>query len=718
MRPSVPTLVFALLTGVSVVRTGASPLPDDAPRRALSASIDHRFATAEDNAVRASLPPSFSTDDLLLTPATLPQPTAEAWSEFPPRLGELFQRAWLRLGERNYPEAIRDLERIINAAPRSEIGAAATYLHAAAEVAFYRVRDQQWPQDAIEALALAVTLHPDEPHATRALFTLAELYRTHNRWEEALAYYHRAGGAGGDTELRPYVRYREMVVLERRGEWLAAYRVAKEIIAAFPDHPVADLARLVYLDNAVATGDAAHILREYAALITAGEVNLAAFPAYRYEVVRALLAQGETGDADSILDQLRTELTDEAPASLLMQAGDAALHAGRPAEALATYNKVQVQYGRTAMAELSRLREIQIRYPETGRLDRLRLLAPLRNLAKQTGRPRLRALARDLKLALWADEDRWDNVLERLDRRPQAEPTLRSQPWFEPFYGYAFSRLWLHRLPPRDLLETYYTFRQRRHDTATLTPDFRRDLAAALAAEGYLEGAVVLLAHLAAMPGADADAHLAHLEALDAAYSPDLEREWRDFVARVDVAALPPRERLRCGALGLRLGQNDPSLEWAASAVAEDPNLATALPEASYRLAVSWQSAGRLAEAAALLENIEPRQPASALTPWRIAASLAQCLHGLGKADGAATVLRRALAESPPSSPTERAWGSQFLALIEGRPVGGDPTDLPDFWQRYLKVQDRFLQWQVANQGALGRFRSELQLAVTMQEGN
>jgi tetratricopeptide (TPR) repeat protein len=716
MHPPVPILLFALFTGVSAVHVSAEPQPGDAPLRALWASVDHRFAMAEDNAVRAALPASFSTDDLLLTPATLPQPTAEAWSAFPPRLAEWLQRAWLRLGERDYPEAIHDLERIINTAPRTTIGATATYLRAAAEVAFYRVRDARRPQDAIESLAQAVTLHPAEPPATRALFTLAELYRTHDRWDEALAYYHRAGGVDGDPELRPYVRYREMTVRERRGEWLEAYRVAKEILTAFPDHPVAALARMVYLDNAVATGDAPGILREYQTLVAAGAVDLAAFPTYRYEVVRALLARGETAQTDPLLDRLREELTEEAPASLLMQEGDAALRAGRPAEALATYEKVQVQYGRTAMAELSRLRKIQVLYPETGRLDRLPLLAPLRNLAIQTGRPQLRALARDLHLGLWANEDRWDDVIERLDNRPRTEQTLPSEPWFEPFYGYAFSRLWLDRLPPRDLLEVYYTFRAQRHDTATLTPGFRRHLAGALTAEGYMEGAVVLLAHLAATPGADADTRLAYLEALAAAYSPELEREWRDFIARVDVAALPPRERLRCGALGLRLGDREASLGWSASAVAEDPTLSATLPEASYHLAVAWQEAGRLADAAALLEKIEPASVASAVTPWRVAASLAQCLHGLGNGERAAAVLHRSLTASPPTSLDERAWADHFLALIEGHPAGGDPAELPPFWQGYQTVQDRFLQWQVDNQGPLQRLRTAMQFAGIWQE--
>ena len=716
MRAFVSLLLVALIADVLAVRGRAEPLPDDTPLQAFWASIDQRFAAAEDNAVRAALPAPFSTDDLLLTPATLPEPGTETWSGFPPKLAAVLQQAWLRINERDYPEAIHDLNSIVNTAPRTEIGAVATYLRAAAEVAFYRVRDERWPQDAIEALSVAVTLHPEAPQATRALFTLAELYRVHDRWEEALAYYHRASGVNGDPNLRPYVRYREMTVLERRGEWLEAYRVAKEILGAFPDHPVATLARLVYLDNAVANGDAAGILREYQTLVDTREVDLTPFPTYRYEVVRALLARGETAHSDPLLDRLRDELTDEAPAALLMQEGDAALHAGRPEEALAAYEKVQVQYGRTAMAELSRLRKIQVLYPDTGRLDRLRLLAPLRNLAKQTGRPQLQALARDLKLGLWANEDRWKDVIEHLDSRTRVEQTLRSEPWFEPFYGYVFSRLWLDRLPSRDLLEVYYTFRSQRHDTATLSPAFLRYLAGVLIEEGYVEGGVALLAHLAMTPGADADTRLAYLEALATAYSPGLSREWHHFVARVDAATLPPRERLRCGALGLRLGENEPALDWAASAVAEDPELATTLPEASYHLAVAWQDAGHLAEAAALLTKIEPAPSGSAVTPWRVAASLAQCLHGLGENDRATAVLHRATTAHPPTSPAERAWADQFLALIEGHPAGDDPKDLPPFWQHYETVQDRFLQWQVVNRRPLRRLRTDMQFAGLWQE--
>jgi tetratricopeptide (TPR) repeat protein len=182
------------------------------------------------------------------------------------------------------------------------------------------------------------------------------------------------------------------------------------------------------------------------------------------------------------------------------------------------------------------------------------------------------------------------------------------------------------------------------------------------------------------------------------------------------VAALPPRERLRCGALGLGLGDREASLGWAASAVAEDPTLSATLPEASYHLAVAWQEAGRLADAAALLEKIEPASAASAVTPWRVAASLAQCLHGLGNGERAAAVLHRALTASPPTSLDERAWADHFLALIEGHPAGGDPAELPPFWQGYQTVQDRFLQWQVDNQGPLQRLRTAMQFAGIWQE--
>jgi len=715
MRMPFP-LLFVLLATLPASRAAATPRA--APVQALWAAIDDHFAQAEDHAVRAALPAPFSVDRLLLTPETVSQPNPDASAKFPARLDELLQAAWLSIHDRDFEAASQTLGRIVNTKPRSEIGATAAYLKAAAEVALYRARDEQRPQSAIDALTLAVTLHPEEPDATRALFTLAEVYRHHDAWDEALAYYHRAAGIAGDSELRSYVRYREMMALAHHGDWVEAYRIAKEIIATAPDHPCADLARFIYLDNAIATGDATGILREYDTLVAAGDLRLEDFPTYRYEALRALFTEGEVDRAHPLLDPLRSELAGEAPASLLLQAGDAELHHGRDAEALTFYEKIGVQYGRTAMADLARLREIQIRYPTTPRLDRLRLLGPLRNLAKEVGRPQLRTLARNLRLAMYADNARWDEVMARLDARPRVELDLRAQPWFEPLYGYTFSKLWLDRVVPRDLLEVYFTFREGHHDTATLTPAFRRHLAHALVTEGYLEGALVLLADLATADDADIDTRLTYLETLARAYSAELAPAWRRLRSEIDIDTLPPRSRLRYATLGLRLGETRDSPLWAASALAEDDTLAAADPEATYRLATYLHSAGHAAEASALLAKIYPLPvPATPpLEPWRVAATLAACLHDQGESGRAAVVLREALHDTPPTVAAERSWAEHFIALTEGQPAGAqDPAPSP-FWQRYQAVQDRYLQWQIDNRAPLQRLRAEIAVTGTWAE--
>jgi len=263
---------------------------------------------------------------------------------------------------------------------------------------------------------------------------------------------------------------------------------------------------------------------------------------------------------------------------------------------------------------------------------------------------------------------------------------------------------------PRDLLEVYFTFREGRHDTATLTPPFRRHLADALVAEGYLEGALVLLADLASTTDADIDTRLTYLETLARAYSAELAPAWRRLGDAIDVETLPPRPRLRYATLGLRLGETRDSPLWAASALTEDDTLAAAYPEATYRLATYLHAAGHAAEASTLLAKIYPLPlPATPpLDPWRVAATLATCRHDQGDPSGATAVLHQALRDAPPVSPAERAWAEQFIALAEGRPTGAGSAAPSPFWERYQAAQDHYLQWQLDNRGPLRRLRAEI----------
>ncbi|RMF86530.1 MAG: hypothetical protein D6739_03015, partial [Nitrospirae bacterium] len=154
----------------------------------------------------------------------------------------------------------------------------------------------------------------------------------------------------------------------------------------------------------------------------------------------------------------------------------------------------------------------------------------------------MQRLARDLWLGLLVDAGRWEQVLHRLDRRPLAEPELRDAPWYEPLYGAAFSAVWTGRLTdrPTDLLELFHTFQRQGHRLDTLTTPLLRQVAEALAHDGYLEGAIALLGRVAARPDAALADRVRRLELQVAAGDPEAPEAWGELAADPEVAAAEP----------------------------------------------------------------------------------------------------------------------------------------------------------------------------------
>lgn len=675
----------------------------DAPGARLWAAVSDRFAEATDATVRAALPDPLPPPPLLL-PDKLPAPDAERWAEAPQASQKQLQDGLLRVQERDYGAAIEAFTAILNRDARTPLAAEAAYQRAAAEVARVTTLTPDRPQPAIDATALAVALHPDHPAAPLALFTLAHLYDQVGDTAAALAYLRRAAATFPHHRLTPRIRYQELRLLERQGEWLDAFRLAKEIETAYPDQLVATLARLVYLDHAIAVGDSDKMVTDYR-LLREEKLDWSRLATYRYDLFRAALARGLDDLAQPLLTSLRQDLDGEAAAALLIAWGDSHLLRGDRTVALAAYKKVEVEHGRTAMADLARLRHIQLLYPTTPRIGRLRLTAPLRGLIHQKGRPRLQKLARNVWLGLLIETQRYKDALDRLDRRPLVEPDLRDQGWYEPLYGDLFSRVWTGRLTdrPTDLLELFHTFTRHNHSIDTLTSPMIRQLADTLADQGYLEGAATVMAHASARHNADTESRLRHVELLIAAADPAARKQWDGLVARRDPAALAPPLRLRLAAAGLALGETARSPQWAATALADDPSLATTQPEATYHLATRALAEGRAADAEPLLRAVA--EAPGTVGVWRAATALAEALFHQGREAEAADLLRHALASAP--SKEEAAWARTAIALATETPA--TPLDgAPPYWTNATATVDRYLSWEQDEARPLAAFRTEL----------
>ncbi len=696
------TLLFSLFlprVSAAVATTAAT----DTPSASLWAAVNDRFAEATDATVRAALPDPLPPPPLLL-PDKLPAPAAERWAEAPQSSQKRLQDGLLRAQERDYGAAIEAFTAILNQDARTPLAAEAAYQRAAAEVARVTTLTPERPQPAIDAIVLAVALHPDHPAAPLALFTLAHLYDQIGDTAAALAYLRRAAADFSHHRLTPRIRYQELRLLERKGAWLDAFRLAEEISAAYPDQWVKTLARLVYLDHAIATGDTAKMVTDYQLLQEEG-LDWTRLTRYRYDLFRAALTQGNDDLARPLLTSLRQDLSGEAAAALLIAWGDTHLIRGDRHTALAAYGKVEIEHGRTAMADLARLRTIQLRYPTTPRLGRLRLTAPLRALTHQKRRPRLRSLANNVWLGLLVDSKRWKMALSRLDRRPLAEPDLRQQSWYEPLYGDLFSRVWNGRLTdrPTDLLELFRTFTRQQHDVDTLTPAMVRQVAEVLADQGYLEGAATLMAHVTRRPDADTESHLRRVELLIAAADPAARRQWERLVAQGDPATLAPPLRLRLAAAGFALGEVEQSAPWAASALADAPDLATAQPVAAYRLATHHLAVGRATDAEPLLRAVA--EAPGAVGVWRAATALAETLFRLDREAEAAELLRHVLENAP--SKEEAAWARTAIALANESP--STPVDgAPPYWANATATIDRYLSWAQTEARPLAAFRGEL----------
>lgn len=687
---------------VSAAVAAAAATANNVTSAPLWAAVSDRFAEATDATVRAALPDPLPPP--LLLPDNLPAPKAERWAEAPQATQQRLQDGLLRAQERDYGAAIKAFTAILNQDARTPLAAEAAYQRAAAEVARVTTLTPDRPQPAIDAAVLAVALHPDHPAAPLALFTLAHLYDAIGDTAAALAYLRRAASDFPHYPLAPRIRYQELRLLEREGAWLDAFRLAEEISTAYPDEWVTTLARLVYLDHAIAAGDTAKMVADYQ-LLQEEALDWSRLTRYRYDLFRAAMARGADDLARPLLISLRQDLSGEAAAALLIAWGDSHLLRGDQPTALTAYSRVQVEHGRTAMADLARLRNIQLLYPTTPQLGHLRLTAPLRALIRQNGRPRLQQLANNVLLGLLVDSERWEDALSRLDRRPVAEPDLRQQGWYEPLYGDLFSRVWTGRLSdrPTDLLELFQTFIRQQHDVDTLTPAMVRQVAEVLADQGYREGAATLMAHLTAHPDAGTESHLRRVELLIAAADEAARSQWDDLVARHDPATLSPPLRLRLAAAGLTLGEVEQSATWAATALADDPSLTAAQPMATYRLATYDLAVDRAAAAEPLLRAIA--EAPGAVGVWRAATALAETLFRLDHEAEAAKLLRDALASAP--SKEEEAWARTAIALAIDSPA--TPLDgAPPHWANAAATVDRYRSWEKTEARPLAAFRTEL----------
>jgi len=697
-----PLLCLALFLSAPFA-VAAPAAPADRPSAPLWAAVDERFAEATEAVIRAALPEPLPPPPLLL-PDQLPAPEPEQWAKAPQPIQERLQAGLLRTKERDYGAAIEAFTAVLNHDPRSRLGGEAAYQLAAAHVARVTSLQPDRPQPAIDAAALAVALHPSHPAAPLALFTLAHLYGAIGDTASALAYLRRAATIPDDP-LTPRIRYQELRLLEQQGAWIDVFRLAKEIGATFPNHLVATLARLVYLDHALAAGDTDKMVTDYQ-ILQQEEIDWSHLATYRYALFRAALTRQRDDLAQPLLAALRTLLGDEPSAALLVEWGDSHLRHGDPTTALAAYHKVEVEHGRTAMADLARLRLIEHLYPTTPKLGRLRLIAPLRAIASQNERPNLATLARNIWLGLLVETERWEEALARLDRRPLAEPELRQEGWYEPLYGALFSRVWTGRLAdrPADLLELFRTFTHDHHRIDTLTAALVQQTVEALAHEGYLEGATALITTVASRADADFESRLRHVELLTVTADPLARAEWDALVAAHDPSHEAPPLLLRLAATGLTLGETDRSPAWAATALTTDPSLATALPSATYRLATYDLHAGRATDAEGLLRALAATP--GEIDPWRITTALAEALLHQGREAEAADLLRPALAHAP--SPVEAAWARTVIALATATPAG--PADnTPPEWAKASATVDQFLAWEQSERRPLTTLAAELE---------